>query len=105
MSLFLSFLAEKVLRARKTQTTNVGQALLHHTWYACSNIDLQQNSLIITARKRRLRRLCFHRCLSVHGGGGRAWRGGVRGRGRAWQGACMAGGVHGGGQIDLNCEH
>ena len=24
---------------------------------------------IITARKRSLRRLCFHRCLSVHGGG------------------------------------
>ena len=26
--------------------------------------------LIFTARKRSLRRLCFHRCLSVHGGGG-----------------------------------
>ena len=25
--------------------------------------------LIFTARKRSLRRLCFHRCLSVHGGG------------------------------------
>ena len=25
---------------------------------------------IFTARKRSLRRLCFHRCLSVHGGGG-----------------------------------
>ena len=29
---------------------------------------------IITARKQSLRRLCFHRCLSVHRGGGRAWQ-------------------------------
>ena len=29
---------------------------------------------LITARKRSLRRLCFHRCLSVHaGGGGEGW--------------------------------
>ena len=28
------------------------------------------NSIIINARKRSLRRLCFHRCLSVHGEGG-----------------------------------
>ena len=26
--------------------------------------------LLVTARKRSLRRFCFHRCLSVHGGGG-----------------------------------
>ena len=42
---------------------------------------------LITARKRSLRRLCFYRCLSVHGGGG-AWLQGV--------GACVAAGdVHG----------
>ena len=29
--------------------------------------------VIITARKRSLRRLCFYRCLSVHTGGGHAW--------------------------------
>ena len=30
--------------------------------------------MLITARKRSLRRLCFYRCLSVHtGGGGHAW--------------------------------
>ena len=57
---------------------------------------------IITARKRSLRRLCFYRCLSVHGGG-RAWLlpGGVwllpGGHvwllgGRVW---LLLGGVHG----------
>ena len=29
-----------------------------------------KNREVITARKRSLRRLCFHRCLSVHGRGG-----------------------------------
>ena len=62
-------------------------------------------ALIITARKRSLRRLCFYRCLSVHGGhvwqGGMHGGGGMCGRGCAWQGGmhgvgqCMAGGVHG----------
>ena len=33
---------------------------------------------IVTARKRSLRRLCFYRCLSVHGGG--AWRPPLAGR-------------------------
>ena len=47
-------------------------------------------NVVITARKRSLRRLCFYRCVSVHGG--HAWLGGVHGRG-----ACMAGGMHGGG--------
>ena len=28
-----------------------------------------RKQIIITASKRSLRRLCFHRCLSVHGGG------------------------------------
>ena len=59
---------------------------------------------IITARKRSLRRLCFHRCLSVHRGGmcgggcgmGCAWWGGMLARGhacqgRVWRGACVAG--------------
>ena len=39
-----------------------------------------------TARKRNLQRLCFYRCLSVHGGW-HAWQ-----EGHMWQGACMAGG-------------
>ena len=47
--------------------------------FICSaSIDLL---VLITARKRSLRRLCFYRCVSVHGGG-------VHGRG-----ACMAGGA------------
>ena len=58
------------------------------------------NNGIITARKRNLRRLCFYRCLSVHGG--HAWQ-----RGHEWQrrGVCMAGGcawqggMHGGGHV------
>ena len=52
---------------------------------------------LITARKRSLRRLCFHTCLSVillAGGaymvGEHSWWGGMHGRG-----ACKAGGVHG----------
>ena len=50
-------------------------------------------------RKRSLRRLCFYRCLSVHGGEGCAWLRGVC----VVKGACMAkggmrgegGGMHG----------
>ena len=46
---------------------------------------------LITARKWSLRRLCFYRCLSVHGGacmvGGHVWQGGVCDRGGAWH-AC-----------------
>ena len=34
-----------------------------------SNGHGQRSAYIFTARKRSLRRLCFHRCLSVHGGG------------------------------------
>ena len=51
---------------------------------------------VITARKRSLRRLCFYRCLSVHGGAcmGGVWQGGVHDRG-----ACVAGGVHGRGCV------
>ena len=65
---------------------------------------------LITARKRSLQRLCFYRCLSVHGRGSIhgmgavhvrgqcAWQGGMCGRGHvwqgghAWQGVCLAGG-------------
>ena len=57
-------------------------------------------SLIVTARKRSLQRLCFYRvCQSTGGvhGRGCAWPGVVRGRGHVWQGVCMVGGVHGGG--------
>ena len=50
---------------------------------------------IFTARKRSLRRLCLHRCLSVHSDRreGRAWQGGGVSGGCAWQGACVAGRV------------
>ena len=70
---------------------------------------------LFTARKRSLRMLCFHRCLSVHRkgvrGGGQAcvvggryawcvWQGGMCGGrhawwGCAWHGACMAEGACG----------
>ena len=50
---------------------------------------------IFTARKRSLRRLCFYRCLSVHGGGACV----VAPGGHAWlfRGACVVvlGGMHG----------
>ena len=43
---------------------------------------------VITTRKRSLRRLCFHRCLSVHGGD--VWQEAcVVGGGRAWQGVSV----------------
>ena len=78
--------------------------------------------MIFTARKRSLRRLCFYRCLSVHGGacvaegsvhgkGGHMWgvcmggeacmaggvggRGGMHGGGCAWRGHVWQGGMHG----------
>ena len=45
---------------------------------------------MFTAHKRSLRRLCFYRCLSVHGGGACVVTGGMHGdRGHVWlQGAC-----------------
>ena len=57
----------------------------------------------VTARKRSLRRLCFHRCLSVHSGGvlgfcpgglslGGSLSGGVSVRGVSAQGALSGGG-------------
>ena len=57
---------------------------------------------IITARKRSLRRLCFHRCLSVHGGRGACMAAGMRGRE-----VCRAdggGGMHGGGGVCMAGE-
>ena len=50
---------------------------------------------IFTARKRSLQRLCFYRCLSVHGGGVRGCSGGacvVALRGHVW---LLPGGMHG----------
>ena len=55
-----------------------------------------RNIAIFTARKQSLRRLCFYTCLSVIlFMAGRVWWWGER----AWQGegACMMGGMHGGG--------
>ena len=58
-----------------------------------------KNREVITARKRSLRRLCFHRCLSVHGRGdgglgpGGLWLGGLcPGRAVSVQGGLCAGG-------------
>ena len=65
-----------------------------------SSSQLNEIVTIFTARKRNLRRLCFHRCLSVHEGGCMA--GGMCGRGgMCSRGACMAGGVcvAGGGHV------
>ena len=45
----------------------------------------------ITARKRSLRRLCFHRCLSVHGGGVACVAGGMCGSGCVCQGGMYGG--------------
>ena len=51
-------------------------------------------ALIITARKRSLRRLCFYRCLVCPRGGGHVWQGGMHGRGgMCGRGVCMAGGA------------
>ena len=63
---------------------------------------------IFTSRKRSLRRLCFYRCLSVHGGrawqGGHAWQGAhVWQGGHAWQGACIAGGCAWWGHVCHTC--
>ena len=73
-------------------------------------VGILMERFLFTTCKRSLRRLCFYRCLSVHGGG-HAWQGeacmvggcmagGMCGRGCAWQGACVdewQGGMHGGG--------
>ena len=47
----------------------------------------------VTARKRSLRRLCFHRCLSVHSGGGPRFlsRGSLSGGVSVWGGLCPGG--------------
>ena len=43
---------------------------LPHCWLGSRSPYCFNSYLIFTARKRSLRRLCFYRCLSVHGGGG-----------------------------------
>ena len=63
------------------------------------SVGLFDKENIFTAGKRSLRRLCFHRCLSVH----REWDmcgGGMHGRG-----ACMAGGMHGKGACMVEGIH
>ena len=56
---------------------------------------------LFTARKRSLRMLCFHRCLSVHRkgvrGGGQACVVGAGMRGVCGREACVVGDMHGGG--------
>ena len=64
------------------------------------NSSVNSSHLIITARKRCSRRLCFYTCLStggvvcvaggVHGRGGHVWQG----VGHAWQGVCILGGAY-----------
>ena len=49
---------------------------------------------IFTARKRSLRRLCFHRCLSVHRGGAGLCPGGL-----CAGGLCLRGSLSGGGGV------
>ena len=72
--------------------------------YGCLNLlKVKESSILITTRKRSLWRLCFYRCVSVHGGGcgrwacmagrGHAWQGGMHGKGACIVGACMVGGV------------
>ena len=55
---------------------------------------MQHPTLIFTAHKQSLQGLCFHRCLSVHGGSLSDMAGGMHGRGHVWQGVCVAGGGH-----------
>ena len=69
---------------------------MSHFAYACKmrcplNLVLENSEylwfystfcIVITARKQSLRRLCFYRCLSVHGGGWRAWL--LKVGGHAW---------------------
>ena len=49
---------------------------------------------IFTARKRSLRKLCFHRCLSVH-----REKGVCMVEGHALKRVCVTGGMHGGGHV------
>ena len=80
---FCNFLCQTIDKHNARKFLYGNDDLAHYTsWeYYCT-------LPIFTAWKRSLRRLCFHRCVSIH-------RGGVCGRGHAWQGVCMAGGVHG----------
>ena len=71
------------------------RGLLHFSFTPCrKNIHdppAGYLSNVITARKRRL---CLHRCLSVHCGE-RAWQGACMGAlGHVWRGACVVGGMH-----------
>ena len=52
-------------------------------------VPIVQASRIFTARKRSLRRLCFHRRLSVHSGGGSLSRGGPCPGGLCLGGLCQ----------------
>ena len=69
--------------------------MLCHLLRLLSELCMLMLCNIITARKRSLRRLCFHRCLSVRGAcmGGHAWQGVCRadGGGASMVGGCMAG--------------
>ena len=54
------------------------------TCWASNGLPLTHHEklkIFFTARKRSLRRICLHRCLSVQRGGGHAWHGGIHGRG------------------------
>ena len=89
-------------------------------WYCCMNwgpilLSVLWQRIIFTARKRSLRKLCFYRWTSVHGGEacmvlGCAWQGGMHDGGHAWRGlvymlgGCVwQGGMHGGHVWGLAC--
>ena len=102
------------LHRRETMNNEKTERVIHHfTFEFVFTEFIDKNT--ITACKRSLRRLYFHRCLSVHGGGWHewwgwhAWQGSIHGRGVVWQGhvlqgVCMAG--RGGlrGRRDSHCS-
>ena len=64
----------------------------------------QERLLIFTARKRILQKLCFHRCLFVHGGGVSV-HGGSLSREVSLQGNfCQVGLCHGDPPVTVMCE-
>ena len=70
---------------KNNMLTSLTLALIQQTWYSAVG-------RYFTARKRSLRRLCFHRCLSVHGGGPCVAGGACMAGGHVWQRGMWPGG-------------